>query len=322
MKVIHHPGEAGYEQNTVATVGTFDGVHRAHQQIIRQVVQRARDLRGRSLVITFEPHPREIVRPNDGEVRILTTLDERIRELDAMGVDVLLVLAFDKEFSRQSPRDFYVKYLVEGTGVRAVYEGFDHHWGRDREGNIEGLKALGNEFGFEVVAITPVSLDGRIVNSSTIRSDLTEGNVEGAAKLLGRPYALRGKVIVGDRRGRRLGYPTANLDPDSPKKLLPRDGIYVARVLCGEATLGGMVSIGVRPTFHTNGNRTVEVNILDFDRDIYGEWLQVMFLRRLRDELQFGSAEDLVAQMRRDEAESRTMLQDMERSGMLMNGMR
>ncbi len=312
MRVVRHPGEAGFEKKTVATVGTFDGVHRAHRQILERVVSRAREIGGRSLVVTFEPHPRTVVGPDPAAVRILTTLAERTAELEALGVDVLLVLQFDRTFSRQSPREFYVKYLVEGTGVSAVFEGFDHHWGRDRAGNVQKLRALGEEFGFEVVALDPVSLDGRVVNSSTVRSDLMAGEVDAAARLLGRPYTLAGRVIRGDQRGRRLGYPTANLELEDPRKLLPRDGIYVVRAEVRNRSYGGMMSIGVRPTFHSNGTRTVEVHILDFRDDIYGEVIRVAFLRRLRDELRFGSAEELIRRMQDDEKESRARLREYE----------
>ncbi len=314
MKLVRQPGEAGFEKRTVATVGTFDGVHRAHRRILEQVVQRARAIGGRSLVVTFEPHPREVVGPDPEAVRILTTLSERTEQLESLGVDVLLVLTFDRSFSRQSPREFYAKYLVEGTGLSAVFEGFDHHWGRDREGNIQQLQALGREFGFDVVAVDPVMLDGRVVNSSTVRADLTAGLVEAATGLLGRPYSLTGRVILGDQRGRLLGYPTANLELESPKKLLPKDGIYVVRVDRGDRSYGGMLSIGVRPTFHSNGVRTVEVHILDFQDDIYGETIRVSLLRRLRDELRFGSAEDLIRRMQEDEKESRARLREYEKT--------
>jgi len=313
MKVVRDLREIGFDKNTVATVGTFDGVHLAHREIIRRVVELAHAKNGRSVVVTFDPHPREVVGPDPASVRILTTIEERQQECEALGVDLFFIIPFDTSFSKQSPQEFYERYLVRGTGVACVFEGFDHHWGHNREGNIDRLQTLGNEFDFEVVAVNPVSVDGRLVNSSTIRQDLSEGRVEEAARLMGRPYTLRGKVVEGERRGRVLGYPTANLELDSPRKLIPKNGIYLAEVTHRHDAHAGMLSIGVRPTFYDDGRRTIEVNLLDFDENLYEEWLTVSVLRRLRDELKFGTREDLVKQMKKDEQETRRILEDRRR---------
>jgi len=307
MKQAYRLSDIEYVKNTVVSVGSFDGVHLAHRQLIGEVVQRARARGGRSVVLTFEPHPKEVL--GGTPVHLLTTLEERQQICQELGVDLFLTIEFTYEFSRQSSRDFLLRYLVQGTGVSEIVEGYDHHFGRDREGGVEELLKLGREFEFSVVAMKPVYVDEEIVSSNRIRNHLLDGRVDRAHRLLGRPYVLSGTVIRGDGRGKQLGYPTANLQLESMRKVIPQDGIYFARVAVGQTTYFGMVSIGVRPTFTENGQRTVEVNILDFDRDLYGTILRIQFLKRLRDERRFETAEALIEQMDRDKAESMKLQQ-------------
>ena len=307
MKLARHIQEIPYHKNSIITVGTFDGVHLAHQKIIKEVVALARKRNCRSVVITFEPHPREVVAQTDAKIQLLTTLQEREEVCRQLGVEWFVAIRFDKAFANQSFRDFYVTYIVNGIGVQSVVEGYDHHWGRNREGTIESLVQLGKEFEFDVVNIEPFTYNSHPVNSSIIRDELNRGMVEDAALLLGRPYALRGKVVAGDGRGRLLGYPTANLQLDSQKKLIPENGIYFVKVDVGEDVYFGMASIGVRPTFQSSGSRTIEVNILDFEKDIYGYDLKIGFLRRMRDEFKFDSAEQLIQQMHKDKELSRVL---------------
>ncbi|MBI4428049.1 MAG: bifunctional riboflavin kinase/FAD synthetase [Ignavibacteriales bacterium] len=292
------------DKNSVVTVGSFDGFHRAHQAIIQQVVERSRRRKGRSVVITFEPHPQEVVGKHKEPLQLLSTVEERQKLFEESGVDVLLILKFDYEFSRQSFREFYVRYVVEGIGVSEVVEGYDHHFGRDREGNIKELQRLGKEFGFSITALDPVYVGKEVVSSSAIRRQLLEGNIEHASELIGRPYSLGGRIVRGDGRGKELGYPTANIRPNSSKKLIPRNGIYFVRVEGVSKKCFGMTSIGVRPTFHSDGERVVEVNILDFEGDLYDREIELHFLRRLRDELKFDSAAALIQQMDKDKEAS------------------
>ena len=300
MKTAREISEIPFNKNSTITVGTFDGVHIAHQKIIKEVVALAQKRNGRSVVVTFEPHPREVVSNKDIQIQLLTTLRERQVLCNQLGVDWFVVINFDKIFSNQSFRDFYVKYLINGIGMNMVVEGFDHHWGKNREGTIKSLLKLGKEFEFDVVNVEQFFYKGDPVNSSIIRNELLHGMVENAAELLGRPYELYGKVVTGDRRGRLLGYPTANIELDSQKKLVPDNGIYFVKVDIGIEKYFGMASIGVRPTFQTSDKRTIEVNILDFDREIYGSDIQISFLRRMRDEYKFDSAEQLIKQMHKD----------------------
>jgi riboflavin kinase/FMN adenylyltransferase len=300
MKLARQINEIPFNRNSTITIGTFDGVHIAHQKIIKEVVALARNRNGRSVVVTFEPHPREVVSNADTSIQLLTTLRERQELCEQLGVDWFVVINFDKTFSNLSFRDFYITYLINGIGMNLVVEGYDHHWGKNREGTIESLMKLGKEFEFDVMNIEQFFYNGDPVNSSIIRNELFRGMVENAAKLLGRPYALYGKVVAGDRRGRLLGYPTANIELDSQKKLVPDNGIYFVKVTLGAEKYFGMASIGVRPTFHSTGRRTIEVNILDFDKDIYGCDIQIGFLRRMRNEFKFDSAEQLIQQMHKD----------------------
>jgi riboflavin kinase/FMN adenylyltransferase len=308
MDILYQLSDVHYLKNSVVTVGTFDGVHLAHQELIRDVVQRARARKGRSIVITFDPHPKEVL--TGKALHVLTSIEERQRMCEQLGVDVFFRTEFTYEFSRQSSREFYLRYVIQGTGVSEVVEGYDHHFGRDREGSIEELLRLGREFEFSVDALKPVYVDEEIVSSSQIRQHLIQGRVDRAHRLLGRPFAIAGTVIRGDGRGRQLGYPTANLQLTSHRKMIPQDGIYFAQVEIEAKVYSCMVSIGVRPTFFTHGQRTIEAHLLDFDGDLYGTTITLEFLKRLREERKFESATHLIEQMNKDKEESRMLEQE------------
>jgi riboflavin kinase / FMN adenylyltransferase len=307
MDIVFQLSDVEYVKNSVVTVGTFDGVHLAHQQLLKDVVERAHARNGRSVVLTFDPHPKEVL--TGKPVHLLTTTEERQQICEQLGIDVFFRIAFTYEFSRQTSREFYLRYVVQGCGVSEVVEGYDHHFGRDREGSVEELLKLGREFEFSVAALKPVYVDEEVVSSSQIRQHLLHGHVDRAHRLLGRPYSLSGIVEKGDARGRELGYPTANLQL-SNKKVIPQDGIYFAQADVAGATTYSMVSIGVRPTFYAEGQRIVEAHLLDFSGDLYGQSLALQFLKRLRDEQKFESAQQLVEQMHLDEQHSRKLMED------------
>ncbi len=300
MKVVRTIREIEKDRNTVVTVGTFDGVHLAHQEILREVVHRARNHNGRNVCFTFDPHPKEIVGKENRSVDLLTTLEERVEILGDLGIDILFVIEFTYEFSRQTPRQFYERYLINGVGIIEEVGGYDHMFGRDREGGINELKKLGEEYGFSVTILPPFRVDGEVVNSTKIRQFLLEGDVRRAAQFLGREYSLDGSVVKGDGRGASLGFPTANILPSSSKKLTPKDGVYLVRASIGTDKYYGMMNIGVRPTFETDHRRTVEVNLFDFNGSIYGSRIRVQFLERIRDEKRFASVRELVERMGRD----------------------
>lgn len=302
MIIARSVQDIAYDPASIVTVGTFDGVHKGHRAIIEQVVRRAKETASRSVIVTFEPHPREVV--GQGPVELLTTLEERLDLIGALGADCAVVFPFTYEFSRLTPNEFYETIMVRSIGVREVIEGIDHMFGRDREANIETLKSLGIRFGFRVTAAVTVLENGEPISSSRIRAALMEGKVEAAEELLDRAYSLGGTVVAGDGRGAQLGFPTANVQPDSAKKIIPANGVYVAGVEIGNELRYGMLNIGVRPTLTSGSARVIEVHVFDLNEDLYGKPVRIHFHRRLRNEQKFSSKEELVDQLRRDRSES------------------
>ncbi len=308
MIVASSLDEIRHYANTVVTLGSFDGVHRAHQEILREVVQRASMGEGRSVVMTFNPHPKTIVGNTPDQVRLLSTLEEKRRHIQKSGVDVLFVIPFTYEFSRLSSAEFYERYVVKGIGVREVVVGYDHMFGRDREGGTDELLKLGRQNGFSVLAVQPFVIDGEVVNSTRVRKCLGEGSVETAAKLLGYPYSFEGTVVRGDGRGKTIGYPTANITAGDPLKVIPANGVYLVSVRLGHDAHFGMMNIGVRPTVTSGDQKTLEVHILDFDKNIYDQRVEITFFKRLRDEKQFASVQDLAAQLEADKSRTRELI--------------
>jgi riboflavin kinase/FMN adenylyltransferase len=251
-------------------------------------------------VITFDPHPKEVVASARGPVELLSTIDERLARIASLGVDLCIVIEFTYAFSRQTPREFAERILVRGCGLREMVVGHDHMFGRDREAGTEGLARLGAEFGFSVAVVEPVLFEGAPVSSTRIRRALAEGRVEEARSLLGAPYVLSGTVVTGDRRGQSLGFPTANLGGWHPRKVIPANGVYLVHATVAGARHPGMMNIGVRPTVTTAGVRTLEAHLLDVDADLYGAPMEVAFERRLRDERRFGSLAELMTQLHAD----------------------
>lgn len=287
---------------SVVTVGTFDGVHIGHQSIIGEVTSRAKNICGRSIVITFDPHPREVI--SQAPVQLLASPDERLEGLERLGVDVVLVLEFTYEFSRQTSREFYCKYVIEGTGVREVIVGYDHMFGRDREAGVGELQQMGIEFGFRAIAVGPVSVNGEIVSSSKIRTALQSADIERAERFLGKLYAVRGTVVRGVGRGASLGFPTANILPAFPRKLIPGDGVYLVEVDLRGRHHYGMLNIGVNPTFNGAGHqKTIEVHLFDFHEMIYDASVEIRFVKHLRAEKKFPSKEALIEQLHLDRGE-------------------
>jgi riboflavin kinase/FMN adenylyltransferase len=256
------------------------------------------------VVVTFDPHPKEVVASARGPVRLLTTLEERIALLGPLGIDLLVVIPFTREFSRLGSREFYQTYVVEGIGVSDVVVGYDHVFGRDREAGIDELVHMGKEFDFSVFAVHQLMADGEPVSSTRIRKALAAGEIERAERMLGSPYNLTGEVVPGDGRGATMGFPTANIRPRNEKKVIPGHGVYLVSVTFGESTRFGMLNIGVRPTVTDGSRETIEVHILDFSGDLNGQHITVSFLRRLRDERRFASMQELVDQLHKDRRQS------------------
>lgn len=297
-----------HQPNSVVTVGTFDGVHKGHRALIETVVSKARERDARSVVVTFDPHPREIINPGKGGIKLLTTLKERCEILEDLGVDVLLVIPFDRDFSLLTSKEFVRDIIHEKVGVSEFVIGYDHHFGRDRKGTIDTIKKLGSELGFDSYVVSKQEMGDVTISSTVIRRTLAEeGDVKRASEYLDRNYLLNGIVMHGDERGRTIGYPTANLKPEHENKVIPRNGVYAVKVRVENTWYGGMMNIGVRPTFGED-ERTIEVNIFDFEEDIYGETIQVRFVDRIRDEQKFGGIEELKAQLDADKEKSLEIL--------------
>jgi riboflavin kinase/FMN adenylyltransferase len=307
MKIIKDLREIKRDEKSVITLGTFDGLHLGHQQIVDKVIQKSRKSGGRSFLITFDPHPRKVI-PGRNDVKILSTLDEKEVILEQLGLENLFVINFTTEFSKQSPEEFVKKYLVDGIGLQEIVIGHDHHFGKERDGNFELLQNLGRKFNFTVTLIPEFSVEGETVSSTKIRKALLAGDVLKAGKMLGRNYSFKGKIVRGDGRGRKLGFPTANLSTGNEDKLIPAKGIYAAECVVENEKHFGLLSLGSRPTFHKDGDIIPEFYIFDFDKDIYDKIMQVNLVDRIRDEEKFDSVDKLIIQMKKDEETGKEIL--------------
>lgn len=295
----------------VLTVGNFDGLHVGHQQILRIVSERARDRGGESAVYTFEPHPRKVLRP-EGAPRLLTTLDQKLELIEAAGVDVAIVERFDADFARRSAETFVRDVLHARMRPEEVYVGYDFRFGHDREGSMRTLTELGPHLGISVTIVPEVTVGGRDVNSTRIRELLAEGQVAEARELLGRAYRVRGRVMPGDRRGRTLGFPTANLDPEN--EVLPAQGVYAGRLRVLEGGSAGelpaVANVGRRPTFKAAAELLVEAHLIDWSGDLYGRRVELAFEARLREERRFADVDTLKRQIDADREAARKRLAD------------
>jgi riboflavin kinase / FMN adenylyltransferase len=299
MKVYREDSEIINAKNAVVTVGSFDGLHIGHFKILDKVKECAAQNNGSSVVVTFEPHPRSVVSQNF-DLKILTTLDEKIEILEKAEIENLVVIDFTKEYSQLTSEEFIKQCIVEKIGASHMVIGHDHKFGKDRLGDVDKLKEIGSKYKFNVSAVTPLSVDGEIVSSTAIRSALVEGNIEKADSFLGRNYLLNGKVVIGAQRGRLLGFPTANILPDDAKKAVPVNGVYFTACEFENEKHYGIMNIGYRPTFERKHELVLEVHILNFNRDIYGKQFKVSFLKRLREEKKFESKDALIHQMELD----------------------
>lgn len=294
----------------VITTGTFDGVHLGHQVILDRLRSVAQRVGGESVLFTFHPHPRIVLHPHDHDLRLLNTQEEKMELLEKAGLDHLLVVPFSRNFSRIHAADYVRDILVEQLGVHAMVVGYDHRFGRNREGDITLLRKMGETFAFKVEEIPAREIDHVKVSSTKIRHALQQGRVHRAHALLGYPYMLHGLVVKGEQLGRTIGWPTANLGGIDPYKLIPGNGIYAITATTRHGDFKGMMSIGTRPTVVENGERTVEAHLFGLDTDIYGEPLSVRLYHRLRDELKFSSLEEMKARIAVDKAEALQALED------------
>ncbi|MCU0342443.1 MAG: bifunctional riboflavin kinase/FAD synthetase [Ignavibacterium sp.] len=299
MQVFNSIKDLTKDKNTILTLGTFDGIHPGHLKIIDKLVDCSKEKGCRNVVITFHPHPRTVL-GNNNSVKMLSTQDEKITLLENHGVENFLTINFTKEFASLTAAEFIYDYLINGIGLSEIVLGPDHHFGKGRSGNVELLKKIGFKEKFSVTTVDAFYINGEVVSSTKIRNALNEGDLKRANNLLGRYYSFSGTVISGDMRGRELGYPTANIKLSSQEKLLPAIGIYAVRVHLENEYHFGLLSIGKRPTFYNEGELVTEVYIYNFNRDIYGEYIKIDLVERLRGEEKFNSAEELISQMNKD----------------------
>ncbi len=286
-------------QNAVVTQGTFDGVHLAHKIILSKVKQLAKDKNGESVVMTFEPHPRMVLKPETHDLKLLTTLDEKIELLRDEGIQNLIVIPFTIELSELHSQEFIKQILVEKIGTKTLVIGYDHRFGKNREGSFEHMKNSSKDYGFEVEEVSEQLVDEIAVSSTKIRNALNDGKITIATKYLGRNYSISGTVVKGRQLGRTIGYPTANVLINCNHKLIPSDGVYAVKVIVNSNTFGGMLNIGNNPTVEGKG-RSIEVNIFDFSEDIYNQSISIVFVNKLRNEEKFNGLDALKSQLEKD----------------------
>ena len=310
MQVHSNLEQLPHFKKAVITIGTFDGVHSGHRQIISQLKKEAQAVQGETVIITFHPHPRQVVNAGNKPVKILTTLDEKTGLLREQGIDHMVVVPFNEFFAEQSAEEYIKHFLVEKFHPHSIIIGYDHKFGNGRTGNYQLLEKFAPEFNFTVIEIPEHILDEVTISSTRIREAIVSHGIETANHFLGYDYFFEGEVVRGNQLGRKLGYPTANLHVDNMEKLIPADGIYAVEAeLKNEGKImKGMMSIGLRPTINDDKIRTVEVNIFDFDKDIYGDILKVYVKHFIRLEEKFDTLEQLVKKIDQDKAVSLKLL--------------
>jgi len=316
MKIYRSLEEFEALENAIVTIGTFDGVHIGHQKILKKVINHAKETNGESVLLTFFPHPRLIFNPNDENLKLINDIEEKVHQLALAGLDHLIITPFTKEFSNQTAEEYIRNVLVDKLGTKAIIIGYDHHFGKDRKGNIKDLIKLADIFDFQVLEIPKQDIEDVAVSSTRIREALILGNIETANKYLGYSFELTGTVIKGDQIGRTIGFPTANIHVHENHKLIPAYGIYAVEVeiypsvpsICAgeyidpqpEKTAQGMCYIGTRPTVD-GMSRKIEVNLLDFEGDLYDKTIRINFFNHIRGDERYDSLEQLQAQIKIDE---------------------
>ncbi|MBK7131806.1 MAG: bifunctional riboflavin kinase/FAD synthetase [Bacteroidales bacterium] len=307
--IIHYGCESLNLGSPVVTLGIFDGVHRGHMTLLSSLVLRAKEANGESVVITFSPHPRLVLSKDQADLMFLTTMKEKQVLLDGAGIDHLMVLDFSEEFSRMNACDFVSEVLVDKIGTKHLLVGYNHHFGRRGEGDFNTIVQCSESFNFKVEQVQGFQTEEGAISSSIIRKALTEGRLDAANSMLGYPYSLSGEVVPGKQLGRSLGFPTANIKPDDKHKLIPANGVYAVEVMIKGTEYKGMLSIGTNPTVNdSSADRSIEVNILNFEKDIYGENITITFKKWLRDEIRFNNVSELTRQMEIDKQDTIRLL--------------
>jgi len=323
MKIYRSLDDFSPVENAVVTIGTFDGVHIGHQKILAHLKEAAQKINGETILLTFFPHPRLIINPDDDSLRLINDIEEKVSQLSKVGIDHLIIIPFSRDFSNQTPEEYISNVLVGKLGTKKIVIGYDHHFGKDRKGTMGDLEQFASIFDYSVDEIPEQDINDIAVSSTRVREALIKGDIRTANLYLGYPFELTGTVIRGDQIGRTIGFPTANLQVHEPHKLIPAYGIYavevyiynhIQNITTGEykeespiSIAKGMGYIGTRPTVD-GMNRAIEISLFDFDQDIYGKTLRVKFLHFIRHDERFDSLEEMKAQIKADEVEIRSLI--------------
>ena len=310
MRIIQNNIQARNLKNAVVTVGTFDGVHLGHQAIFKEMQRLAKEVDGETVVVTFYPHPRQVLSIGTEKLRFICSQEEKLKKFEEFGIDNVIVIPFTKEFASTPSDEFVKSYIIERIHPAIIVVGYDHHFGKNRMGDFEMLSKLSQQYGFRTVQVEAQDIHNVAVSSTKIRNYLWTGNVKAANELLGYPYSVTGTVVMGNQIGRTLGFPTANLDISYEYLMINNPGVYACQTMIDGKVYNAMANTGLRPTIgdRADGDFIIEVNIFDFDGDLYGQTLKVWFIDRIRDEVKFSGLEALKEQLQRDREEAKRKL--------------
>jgi len=307
MKIYHSIDEIPQIKNAVVTQGTFDGVHAAHHVILNRLKRVATEVEGETVVLTFHPHPRLVLQPSDGSLKLLQTIDEKIEALSDAGIDHLIIIPFTKEFSELTSLEFIRDIIIDKIGTKVLVVGYNHRFGKNREGDHDSLSEYSKLFGFQVEEIPQQEVDSVAVSSTKIRNALSNGDLQTANKYLSRPYRISGVVVHGKQLGRTIGFPTANIRITNSDKLIPPDGVYAVRIFIHNKWYGGMLNSGYRPTVD-GFNHAIEVHVFEFNNEIYDVEVRIDFVDKLRSEIKFESVHQLKNQLELDKLQALKIL--------------
>ena len=310
MLIVQNTKNFRIESRTIVTIGTFDGVHIGHQKILSRLKELKEELGLKTVVLTFEPHPRKILFPEQKDLKLITLVDEKLELLKKYGVDITVVYPFDKTFSQLEVKQYLEGILVNDLNAKHIVIGYDHKFGKDRKGDINILKEHATANNYTLEEISKKDIDSIAVSSTNIRKAIEEGDIERAFEYLGHPFYLKAKVVKGKQLGRTLGFPTANLQTESSDKLIPKIGVYFVEVIIENQNYFGMLNIGVNPTTDSDDKIKIEVNIFDFEKDIYNKSVTLKFIKKLRDEKKFNNLNELIEQLNKDKKSSLALIKN------------
>lgn len=311
---IHKDLNSFHAQNPVLTVGTFDGVHLGHRKIIDRMNEQAKKIKGESVIFTFDPHPRKVIAPEENNLRLLTTLNEKIELFEQSGIDHLIIYPFTPEFAQLTYSEFVEQVLVGLIHTKYLVVGYDHKFGKNRQGDFDFLKNCADRLGFQIEKLDVLLMNESNISSTKIREAIQHGNLDTANSYLGYPFTLHGTVVEGQRLGTKIQFPTANIEASDLDKIIPGYGVYAVQVKVRGKIYQGMLNIGSRPTVNNNADhRSIEVNIFDFDSDIYGEFIELFFFKKLREEQKFSSLETLKEQLAKDKMNTIVYFEDFQK---------